>query len=190
MKQGTVVWFTGLPASGKTTLARRVEQRLARSGWPSIVLDSDELREALGASLGYAANPRAGFYRVLANLACLLARQGHLVLVAATAHRRAFRDRARRLAPRFLEVFVDVPVATCAGRDVKGLYRLAARGKLSALPGVGARYEAPRHAELVAHGGRDRAAVEAVLGLLAASARSAPIGRPPRAKNARVSGSR
>jgi adenylylsulfate kinase len=163
MKQGTVVWFTGLPASGKTTLARRVAARLPRA---AVLLDSDELREAIGEQLGYGAKARGDFYLALANLAALLAGQGHVVLVAATAHRRAFRDRARKRVRRFLEVFVDAPLEACRGRDVKGLYRLAARGKLATLPGVGVRFEPPLHPEVVARGGRDSQAVARLLELL------------------------
>ncbi|MBC7976513.1 MAG: adenylyl-sulfate kinase, partial [Myxococcales bacterium] len=86
---GTVVWFTGLPQSGKSTLAGRVRDRLAPTR-TCIVLDSDELRSALGAT-DYGEAGRTSFYATLAALATLLARQGHLVLVAATAPRLAYR---------------------------------------------------------------------------------------------------
>ncbi len=161
-----MVWFTGLPASGKTTLARRTATRLSALGQVPIVLDSDALRPVLAPSPGYAPKARARFYEALAEFSALLARQGQVVLVAATANRRAYRARAKRLAPRFLEVFVDASLADCAARDPKGLYRRAARGQAPALPGVGTAYEAPRHADVVARGGRDAAAVARVLRLL------------------------
>ncbi|MBS1150624.1 MAG: cysC [Myxococcaceae bacterium] len=167
MSAGAVVWFTGLPASGKSTLARTVSRRLERRGRRPILLDSDELRDAIAVGLGYGPKARSGFYAALANLAVLLAKQGHVVLVAATAHRRAYRDRARKQAGRFLEVFVDAPLEDCRGRDIKGLYRLAAKGKLRSLPGVGVRYEAPVHPEVVARGGRDAEAVARLIRLLA-----------------------
>jgi adenylylsulfate kinase len=161
---GVVVWFTGLPASGKTTLARRTATRFSRE--KPILLDSDKLRTIVGPALGYDSRARGRFYRALAELAALLARQGHLVLVAATAHRRSYRAYAKELAPRFIEVFIDLPLATCARRDAKGLYRLAAKGKARSLPGVGAPYQPPLHPDVVARGGRDRAAVDRLLSLL------------------------
>ena len=110
---GVVVWFTGLPSSGKTTLAGRVARALAAAGRAHCVLDGDAVRAALVPPPGYDAASRAAFYATLARLAALLARQGLVVLVPATAHRRAFRDDARALAPRFVEVFVSTDVDTC-----------------------------------------------------------------------------
>ena len=158
---GQIVWFTGLPASGKSTLAHRVHEHLARAGRPAVVLDSDELREVLGAH-SYATEGRDRFYRALAALAGLVARQGVVVLVAATAPRRRDRDRARTVAGRFVEVWVQTPLAECEVRDPKGLYAQARRGEMSDLPGVGTEYEPPTLPEVTADGGLDDAAVEAV----------------------------
>lgn len=155
---GAIVWFTGLPASGKSTLARRVRDRLAA---PSVVLDSDELRDVLGAT-GYAPEARDAFYAALARLAGVLAAQGLVVLVAATAPRRAHRDGARAQTARFLEVYVRTPRATCEARDPKGLYARARAGDAPELPGVGAPYEPPVAPDVVADGGLDDAAVAAV----------------------------
>jgi adenylylsulfate kinase len=144
-QRGVVVWFTGLPSSGKSTLAAKVAQAL--SGRASVItLDGDEVRAALRPAPGYAEAERDAFYESLARLAALAARQGHVVLVSATANRRAFRERARALAPAFLEVFVDTPSDECRKRDAKGLY---ARGEAQ-LPGVGVVYEPPLSAEVVA----------------------------------------
>lgn len=141
---GVVVWLTGLPSSGKSTLARRVAERLRPQG-PAVVLDGDEVRAALVPAPGYDESGRDAFYETLARLAALLAGQGAVVLVPATAHRRAFRERARALAPRFLEVFVDTPEAECRRRDAKGLFARAPPG----LPGAGVDYEAPLRPDLV-----------------------------------------
>lgn len=159
MTEGTVVWFTGLPASGKTTLATRVRAVLVD---PCVLLDSDEVRDALGAT-GYAGDERDAFYHALGGLAALLARQGFVVLVAATAPRRAHRDHARAHAPRFVEVWVNADAAECAARDVKGLYAKAGRGEAPDLPGVGAPYEPPRAPDVIAGGGDDLAAVDAIV---------------------------
>jgi adenylylsulfate kinase len=141
---GAVVWLTGLPSSGKSTLARALAEVLRRSAAPVTVLDGDEVRAALVPPPGYGEAGRDPFYATLAGLAALLARQGHVVLVPATAHRRAFRDRARALAPRFVEVFLDTPLGECRRRDAKGLY---ARGE-ALLPGGGVDYERPERAEV------------------------------------------
>ncbi len=161
MSAGAVMWFTGLPSSGKSTLARRVQRALSRQGVRAVLLDGDEVRSALFPSLGYSARARGRFYRALAELAALLSAQGHVVLVPATANRRVYRARARARAPRFLEVHVDTPLDECARRDAKGLYASRAR-----LPGRGAAYEPPRAPEVVARGGASREAVRACLSAL------------------------
>jgi adenylylsulfate kinase len=141
---GAVVWFTGLPASGKTTLARRAQRRLG-----GVLLDGDALRDVLEAE-DFA--DRDVFYRRLAALAAMLANQGHVVFVAATAPRRAHRDRARMLAPRFIEVHVATPLAECERRDPKQLYARARRGEAPLLPGVGVPYEPPLSPEVTTGG--------------------------------------
>jgi adenylylsulfate kinase len=160
-----VVWFTGLPSSGKTTLAQRVRSRLLGAGGQPAVLDSDELR-ALVPSLLFDDASRARFYEILAQLAALLARQGLTVLVAATTHRRALRRRARELAPRFVEVYVATPLDECERRDPKGLYARSRRGEVGQFPGVAEPYERPEAPDVVATGGHDDAAVDRVLELL------------------------
>jgi adenylylsulfate kinase len=149
-----VVWFTGLPASGKSTLAERVRERLG-----GVLLDSDALRDVLETA-DFA--DRDAFYRRLASLAALLARQGHIVLVAATAPSLQHRARARTLAPRFVEVYVATPLAECERRDPKHLYARARAGEALLLPGVGVAYEPPPAPDVVADGGTDDAAVAAI----------------------------
>lgn len=165
---GAVAWFTGLPSSGKSTLAERTRARLAAAGVPAVLLDGDEVRRALVPAPGYAAAERDAFYETLARLAALLASQGFTVLVAATAHRRAHRELARALTPRFVEVHVATPPAECEARDSKGLWAAAGDGKAPFLPGRGVAYEPPGTPEVVASGGHDDAALEAVLRALAA----------------------
>jgi adenylylsulfate kinase len=155
VRAGAVIWITGLPSSGKSTLARRVRARLLKAGRPCALLDGDDVRAALVPAPGYGARARGRLYETLGRLAALLARQGLVVLVPASSNRRAYRDRARALAPRFLEVFVDVPLDECMRRDAKGLYAKARAGKASTLPGAGATYERPLAPELTARGGRD-----------------------------------
>jgi len=141
---GLVVWFTGLPSSGKSTLARETLRRLRAAGESSCLLDGDEVRACLHPPPGYGPESRTKFYTTLASLAALLSRQSLVVLVAATAHRRADRESARRLADdRWIEVFIDTPLAICEQRDAKGLYGQARAGEIQHFPGVHEAYEPP-----------------------------------------------
>jgi adenylylsulfate kinase len=169
---GAVVWITGLPSSGKSTLAARLLHRLRDEGLPSCTLDGDEVRAALVPAPGYTPEARDGFYATLARLAALIAAQGLVVVVPATAHRSAYREAARRLAPRFVEVHVATSVEECRRRDAKALYAAAADGRASNLPGADLAYEPPGAPDVVAAGGHDDEAVARVLARL--SAGSAP----------------
>ncbi len=142
---GVVVWLTGLPSSGKSFLAQRTAALLGHG----VVLDGDAVRASLVPAPGYDEAGRDAFYETLGRLAATLARQGQVVLVPATAHLRRYREAARALAPRFVEVFVDTPLEECRRRDAKGLYAASPTG----LPGVGADYEAPGAADLVVRPG-------------------------------------
>ncbi|GAB4217026.1 MAG: hypothetical protein OHK0013_44190 [Sandaracinaceae bacterium] len=154
MRAGPIAWLTGLPSSGKSTLARAVAEVLRSKGVHTIVLDGDEVRDALRPRPGYDDDARDAFYETLARLAALLAGQGATVLVPATAHLRTYRTRARALAPgRFVEIFVDTDLDTCRARDTKGLYARAAREGGGTLPGAGAVYEPPLVPELVVRPG-------------------------------------
>lgn len=164
---GAVVWVTGLPASGKSTFARRLRERLAALGRPAALLDGDAVRAALHPRPGYDPAARAAFYETLGDLALLLAGDGLVAVVAATANRRAFRDRVRARAPRFVEVHLAVAAETCAARDPKGLWARARAGAAPELPGAGREYEPPAAPEVVATGGEDDAAVDAALAALA-----------------------
>jgi adenylylsulfate kinase len=160
---GIVVWFTGKPASGKSTLAAKVQAEALRRGWHCCSLDGDAVRAALVPTPGYDPSSRVDFYATLANLAALLAKQGLVVLVAATAHRAVYRERARAAAPAFIEVWVNASDSTLGQRDPKGLYAALREGKLSQLPGGDLAYEPPTRAEVVADGGHDGAAVERIV---------------------------
>lgn len=163
---GAVVWITGLPASGKSTLARAVLARLAARGRPGLLLDGDAVRAALSPPPGYGDAARDAFYATLGALALLAAGDGLVAVVAATAHRRAFRDRVRARAPRFVEVHVATPAGACAARDPKGLWARARAGDAPALPGAGAAYEPPLAPEVVAADGEDEGALRGALAML------------------------
>jgi len=166
---GTVVWFTGLPASGKTSLAELVRDQLAPRT-RCVLLDSDTLHEVLGEH-AYSELDRTRFYDKLARLAALLANQGHIVLVAATAPQAAHRAYARTEAPSFIEVHVRTPLALCEARDPKGLYARARTGGAPTLPGIGVPYEPPTDPEVIAENGHDLLAVDRIVRLVTARPR-------------------
>lgn len=150
-----VVWVTGLPSSGKSTLAAALVQALAARGPPPEVLESDTVRRVLTPRPAYDDAERDVFYGALAWLAARFVRHGVPVIVDATAHRRRWREAAREAVPRFLEVFVDTPVEVCRRRDPKGLWRAADAGDLTTLPGAGVPYEVPERPDMHVHADRE-----------------------------------
>jgi len=151
------VWITGLPASGKSTLAAALKAQLTGRGVDVAVLESDELRKIFTPEPHYDEKERDAFYRQMVYIGVLLTRHGVPVLFDATANRRAYRDMARRQISRFLEVYVDTPLEMCVARDPKGIYRQARGGDANTVPGMQAEYEAPEHPELIIHGDREKA---------------------------------
>ncbi len=174
---GVVVWITGLPAAGKTTLAEALRVRLADASRPCAVLDGDAVRAALVPPPDYSDGGREAFYQTLARLAALLAGQGLVVLVPATAPKRQQRQAARARAPRFLEVWVRTPLATCVARDPKGLYAAAQTRAVTGLPGVDTPYEAPTDPDVVADMGLDAGALDRVCALVLTTAEATASSR-------------
>jgi len=150
MEPGIVIWFTGVPASGKSTLAAAVQKRLEAMGLPVENLDADEVRAHISPDLKYTEADRDMNTLRLAYLAHLLSRNGVTVLVAAVSSLRRYRDRAREMCgASFVEVWVRCPVDVCRQRDPKGLYARADRGEVSDIAGVHQPYEEPGVPELV-----------------------------------------
>src|SRR6201990_237303 len=142
--RGAVVWFTGLPASGKSTLARALERRLFGKGGSPVLLDGDTLRAGLNSDLGFSAKDRTENIRRLAEVATHLARNGHIAIVAAVSPSAEDRAAARRIAETaFREVYVATPAEVCESRDPKGHYAKARAGGLSNFAGTGKDYQAP-----------------------------------------------
>ena len=144
------LWLTGLPASGKSTVANLLERRLATEGRHTYLLDGDNVRHGLSRDLGFTEADRAENIRRVAEVARLMVDAGLIVIVSFIAPFRAERDFARRLFEPgdFLEIFVDAPLEVCARRDPKGLYAKAARREIRNLTGVDSPYEAPAQPEL------------------------------------------
>jgi adenylylsulfate kinase len=147
--QGFAAWLTGLPASGKTTLAYTLQHELARRGVRAVVLDSDALRAVLIRDPVYTAAEREWLYGVIIYLAEWLTQSGVNILIAATAHRRAYRQQARARVRRFAEVYVRCALEVCRRRDPKGVYTLAQSGRAGHVPGLGVEYELPLAPEAV-----------------------------------------
>jgi adenylylsulfate kinase len=144
------VWLTGLPSSGKTTLARALEKRLLDAGHRVEVLDGDVVRTHLTRDLGFSREDRDENVRRIGYVAHLLSRNGVVALCPVISPYRAARDEVRELhAGRFLEVHVSTPMEVCAGRDVKGLYARQRAGEIAGLTGVDDPYEPPLSPEVV-----------------------------------------
>jgi bifunctional enzyme CysN/CysC len=150
--RAAVLWFTGLPGAGKSTLARALERALFAAGCQTMLLDGDQVRHGLCGDLGFTPADRAENLRRVGEAARLFFEQGSIVLCTFVSPFAADRARVRGLLPagRFFEVHVRASVETCTARDPKGLYARAARGELTGLTGVDAPYEVPEAPELVA----------------------------------------
>ncbi|KAA3661154.1 MAG: adenylyl-sulfate kinase [Chloroflexi bacterium] len=146
---GFVIWLTGLPASGKTSLAHAIQEQLLKQHVPSVILDSDELREKFTPKPAFTDEERSWFYDVISYLAAHLSQSGTNVLIAATGNLRGYREKARQQVEHFAEVFLQCPLVICEERDPKGIYALAKQGDADYVPGVNVPYEAPFAPELV-----------------------------------------
>lgn len=144
-QQGATIWLTGLPASGKSTLAGALEHGLIEMGRQAYRLDGDNLRHGLCGDLGFSAEDRDENIRRTAHAARLLADAGVIAIVALVSPFEASRQAARRLHEddglRFFEIFIDTPLDVCEQRDPKGLYARARAGEIQGMTGVDDAYE-------------------------------------------------
>jgi len=171
-----VVWFTGLSACGKSTVANLVDHKLHSMGLRSYVLDGDNIRHGLNAGpgmlkekhgeefskrfgLGFSAQDREENIRRIGSVAKLFAEAGTIAITAFISPYRADRDRVRTSLSDgdFIEIFVDAPLEVCEKRDPKGLYQKARAGQLKGFTGIDDPYEAPLSPELVLDAGSKQA---------------------------------
>lgn len=149
---GQTIWLTGLSGSGKSTVAVELEQLLLGQGRLAYLLDGDNLRHGLNGDLGFSSADRQENVRRVAHVARLFADAGLVSIVPLISPFQAGRDQAKAIhhdaGIRFVEVFVDTPLAECEKRDPKGLYRKARRGELTQMTGIDAPYEAPTAPDL------------------------------------------
>ena len=148
-QRGAVVWFTGLSGSGKSTVARALEERLVADGRLVYVLDGDNIRPGLCADLDFSPEARTENIRRIGHVAALLVDAGAIVLTAFISPYRSDRAQVRELlGGDFVEVWVDAAIDVCEARDPKGLYKKARAGEIPEFTGVSSPYEAPEDAEL------------------------------------------
>jgi bifunctional enzyme CysN/CysC len=152
-QRGATIWFTGLPASGKSTVAVAVERALVESGDVAYLLDGDNIRHGLSDDLGFSPGDRAENIRRVGHLTRLFADAGVVALASLVSPLKSDREIARALNDAaklpFIEVHISTSVAECEKRDPKGLYARARAGELKGLTGVDAPYEAPENPDLV-----------------------------------------
>ncbi|MBA2703837.1 MAG: bifunctional sulfate adenylyltransferase/adenylylsulfate kinase [Blastocatellia bacterium] len=153
-KQGFCLWFTGLSGAGKTTTANILTAKLLEHGRQVTLLDGDVVRTRLSPRLGFSKEDRDTNIRTLGYLAAEIVRHRGAIICAAVSPYRATRNECRSMVGenRFLEVFVDTPLAVCEARDTKGMYRLARAGKIKNFTGIDDPYEPPLAPEIVIDG--------------------------------------
>jgi len=156
MVEGFVIWFTGLPASGKTTLAKAVERELIGRGIYNVQrLDGDVVRQDLTRDLGFSKEDRDENIRRITFVAELLSNNGVATLCSFISPYKNARANARARCRNFIEVYVECPLETLIKRDPKGLYKKALAGEIKGFTGIDAPYEAPEAPEIIVHTGRE-----------------------------------
>ncbi len=175
-QSGATVWLTGLPASGKSTLAAEVERRLVLDGRTAYRLDGDNLRHGLNGDLGFDAASRTENVRRTAHVAALLADAGAVAIVSLVSPYAGDRGAARAIHDAldipFVEVYVDTPLAVCERRDHKGLYARARTGEIARFTGISDPYQVPEAPDVRIT--PDRSPADALAAIVAALERVAP----------------
>lgn len=167
--KGVTLWFTGLPASGKSTLANAVARKLHSLKKSTFVLDGDNIRHGLNKNLGFSPEDRAENIWRIGEVAKLFTSAGIINITAFISPYKKDRDNARSLQPgTFFEIHCSASLDVCEKRDPKGLYRKARAGEIKNFTGIGDPYEAPEHPELRVDTGADSLehCVESVVRLL------------------------
>jgi len=156
-KKPWVMWITGLPGSGKSTISRKVHEKLLKKGIRSRVLELDEIRKIVTPNPKYTDEERDIVYRSLVYMARLLAECGINVIIDATGNRSAYREMARELIPNFIEVYIKCPLEVCIKREKeryaqyspKDIYKKGISGESDSVPGINVPYEESPNPEIV-----------------------------------------
>ncbi len=146
-QKAKVIWFTGLPCSGKTTLAKSFENKLFENNFIVIAIDGDIVRTGLNKDLGFSANSRSENIRRIAEVSKIMIENGIIVIVSLVSPTIEQRNLAKGIIGEndFLEVFINAPLNVCETRDVKGMYKKARQGVIKDFTGVDAVYENPEN---------------------------------------------
>ena len=146
---GKIIWFTGLSASGKSTIANALDLELNKRGLRTYILDGDNVRMGLNKDLGFSPESRKENIRRISEVAKLFADSGTIVMTAFISPYREDRKSARDLiGSDYVEVFVNTPIEECIKRDPKGLYKKAIAGEIKGFTGIDAPYEEPLSSEI------------------------------------------
>lgn len=168
--KGAVIWFTGLSASGKSTVAHHLEKLLHAKGCSTYVFDGDNVRHGLCCDLGFSQDDRCENIRRIGEMTKLFVDAGIIAITAFISPYRADRQSVRAIVgeKKFFEIFVDCPIEVCAGRDKKGIYEKAKAGIIKNFTGISAPYEPPKDPDLVIKSEKETAleAAQRVLELL------------------------
>ncbi len=168
--KGAVIWFTGLSASGKSTIARHLEKALYAIGCSTYVFDGDNVRHGLCSDLAFSPEDRAENIRRIGEMVNLYVDAGIIAIAAFISPYRRDRKRIRELVgrDRFVEIYVECPVKICAARDPKGIYEKAKAGIIKEFTGISAPYEPPEDPAVVIHSHQEDAmkSAQQVLGIL------------------------
>ena len=147
--KGVTVWFTGLPSSGKSTIARILERQFKKWNLKTELLDGDVVRTQLTKGLGFTKEDRDTNIKRIGFVCHLLSRNGVIAIAAAISPYREARDYNRRMIGSFVEIYVKTSLAQCEKRDVKGLYVKARAGEIKDFTGVDDPYEEPANPEII-----------------------------------------
>jgi adenylyl-sulfate kinase len=148
-QRGFTAWFTGLPCSGKTTIADIVAERIRSKGYKVERLDGDIVRKGLTSDLGFSKEDRDENIKRVTFVAKLLSRNGVAVLATFVSPYKARRQKTREEIKNFIEIYTRTPLETCIKRDVKGMYKKALEGEISNFTGIDDPYEEPENPELI-----------------------------------------
>lgn len=147
--KASAIWITGLPASGKTTIAALLKEYLKKQNMPVIILDGDEIRKTISKDLGFSPEDRKEHNRRVIEIARLLVQNDIITIIPLISPYRETRDLARQKIPNFIEVYVMASLDTCIKRDPKGLYKKAQAGEITNLTGLQSTYEEPLNPEII-----------------------------------------
>lgn len=143
------IWITGIPASGKSTIANLLKDHFQKENYPVIILDGDEVRKTLSKDLGFSPEDRKEHNRRVIEVAKLLVKNKIAVIIPLISPYRETRDTARKEIPGFVEVYTKASLDICIKRDPKGLYKKAKEGKITNMTGLQSPYEEPINPELI-----------------------------------------